>query len=831
MNEYRHEIVNFSSRIPVKIFFHRLGEVPLHWHHSLELLIVLEGEVELKMDHDTYHLKTDDIVLVNSNCMHRLFSENAVLLAMQINLTKFDLLEEDANSLYFNCNSSVTENQEGYQVLKSLIARMIRLNASGTSDSAFFHNKSLSYSLLAALVDYFRIPQEQSASYNNKNQKRLTRILAYINSHYQENLTLQQVAETEGLSAPYFSVLFNKNMGINFSDYYSYIRLEHAFDDLKRSSDSIETIALRNGYTEPHAFVRSFKNRYGLLPSVYRKNTSQSTLDKDMSKGVNYLLLEPGNYLYLLAKYLPKSNGDLAPTVKPPVIIEGDLVDFKKKATPFGRAARKFIGVGSAKELLFSEVQHMLSDLQREVGFEYVKFHGILSDEMLVCNRTSGSLHFSFVLVDKVLDFLLSIRLKPMIQLSFMPAALAANPDKRVFENRFITSLPKDMKEWDLLIRTLIKHLLVRYGEEQVESWLFTLWNEPDTDEIMFSVGGVNTFVDFYINTYKSIKSIHPKLLFGAPSVLIMVESSLKWAESFITQVKKRNCEPDFLLVHYYSDDFSLSDDKFSNVNLTKSSRLFQDPDYFSFCIDRYANMVGKLGVGSLPIYLSEWNLTVSHRSLINDTCFISAYLARNLLLNENRLASFGLWSLTDLICEYQVPETLFHGGMGMYTQNGIRKPAFYVYYFIKQLGAELIAKGSNYVVTRDHKCIRLICWNYEHFCDLYADGETFDMTSENRYSPFLKQQSLKLSIPFENLPGNRCTIREQFINRKYGSVYDKWLEIGSLPVNSQKEIDLLKQSTVPGYFHFNGEVSNGKLTYAAILEPFEVRYTEIELY
>ena len=72
----------------------------------------------------------------------------------------------------------------------------------------------------------------------------------------------------------------------------------------------------------------------------------------------------------------------------------------------------------------------MLIDLQKNVGFRYIKFHGILSDDMMVVSRIGQELRFTYTLVDQVLDFLLSIQLKPLIQLSFMPKELAENPDK-----------------------------------------------------------------------------------------------------------------------------------------------------------------------------------------------------------------------------------------------------------------------------------------------------------------------------------------------------------------------------------------------------------------
>jgi xylan 1,4-beta-xylosidase len=100
------------------------------------------------------------------------------------------------------------------------------------------------------------------------------------------------------------------------------------------------------------------------------------------------------------------------------------------------------------------------------------------------------------------LDFLLSIGLKPMIQLSFMPMALAENPSKTVCQSPFNTSPPKDIEEWNLLIEDFTKHLISRYSKEEVLTWLFCVWNEPATSKKMFGFGDNLLFFNFYIKIH-----------------------------------------------------------------------------------------------------------------------------------------------------------------------------------------------------------------------------------------------------------------------------------------------------------------------------------------
>lgn len=70
--EERHEIIEFPDNSPVKIFLHRLGNVNRHWHNSLEILFLLSGTLHAIVDDQSYQLKEEDLLLINSNSIHSL---------------------------------------------------------------------------------------------------------------------------------------------------------------------------------------------------------------------------------------------------------------------------------------------------------------------------------------------------------------------------------------------------------------------------------------------------------------------------------------------------------------------------------------------------------------------------------------------------------------------------------------------------------------------------------------------------------------------------------------------------------------------------------------
>ena len=193
------------------------------------------------------------------------------------------------------------------------------------------------------------------------------------------------------------------------------------------------------------------------------------------------------------------------------------------------------------------------------------------------------------------------------------------------------------------------------------------------------------------------------------------------------------------------------------------------------------------------------------------DTCFKSCYLTKNLLENYDELDSFGYWVLTDWIEETQPSKEQFHGGLGLFTQDGIKKPHYYAFDFMNKLGDLLIDKGNGYFITKSYGKIQILLYNYEHFNHLFASGETFDMTFIERYTPFSQLGKMEISLELTDIPVKACIIREHIINQASGSAFDEWVRMGA-PNLCKKDIEYLKQVSVPKLFVRKEKVENNIL-------------------
>lgn len=822
--EQLHEIIAFDNSIPVKCFLHKLGYSGRHYHDSIELLFILSGETDLIVEDAVYHLGKEDIVVININEIHELRGENCVLIAIQMKPSIFEGEIDHRDELFFDCNSCTNPNRKAFDSIRQLIAHMVKNNTTKQQNYQLL-NKSFAYQLIYLLLSQFKAENSSGHSpRSHKNMERVEQIIRIINTNYASELTLDSLAEEVHLSVPYLSRFFNRQLGTTFLNYLNSVRLSHAVNELLSTDLSIEQLALENGFSSAHSFVQIFKKSYHCLPSVYRRNNQTSGDSKFISNAqqfTSYIEMEQYDHMQILSKYL---NSEASPENTPTTSCMEYEVCIPYQCQPLRHTWKTFLTVGSAKMLLFENVRNQLRDIQREIGYRYIKFHGILSDDMHVYQESkNGVCSYCYTYVDQVLDFLLSIGLKPLIELSFMPSALAAAPSKVCFG--YITSPPRKMTEWTALIRDFIRHLITRYGREEVISWLFSVWNEPDTNYHMFGFATYEDFYPFYEATYRTVKEVCPDLSVGTPSNYYLTQYEEHWVCGFLEWCQEHQCMPDFFNMHFYATAFSapLLDD-FSAPAAGSRIQLSEDENLFHAFVTQIRNYASQQSYAHMPVYLTEWNASPAHVDLLNDTCFLSCYIVKNILENYDCLDSFGFWTLSDFLEEYPIPPATFQGGLGMVTYNGIPKPSYHAFRFLNRLGNELVAQKDGMFLTRTGDDYQLICYHYKHFSSLYARGEMFDMTPSSRYTTFMPEETREFSITIQGILHGEYQVTEYSISRHSGSAFDKWMEMGGVEPATPEELDILRNLSVPGFQKYTLKAEDGCLRLSTVLDQLEVK-------
>ncbi len=356
--------------------------------------------------------------------------------------------------------------------------------------------------------------------------------------------------------------------------------------------------------------------------------------------------------------------------------------NLSERATPLPHHWEHTIGSGHALLALRADWQEQLRRCREELGVRHVRFHGLLSDDLGTFSVQQGKPLYSFFNLDQIFDFLLSIGMKPFVELSFMPAALASG-HQTVFHYRGNITPPKDLKKWGALIRTLVRHWLERYGVEEVRQWFFEIWNEPNLKD--FWSKGQREYFTLYRHTAAAIKSVDGALRVGGPAT-----AKNEWIAEFVDFCARRKVPLDFISTHHYPTDAlgAEGDDTLTQLAESRRSILREQAQ------DTFRRAQGK------PVYYTEWNASSNPRDPLHDEPYAAAFLVKTMLEMNGLVEGYSFWTFTDIFEENYFPSVPFHGGFGLLNLHGIPKPSYRAFELLHRLGSKrLIVDGLHATV------------------------------------------------------------------------------------------------------------------------------------
>ncbi|MBQ9268709.1 MAG: helix-turn-helix domain-containing protein [Oscillospiraceae bacterium] len=813
----------FADEGYIRCSVERVGRQDQQRLAAVRVYFILSGQVTLRTISRIDTLAPDSLAIVNKGEFFSVPEGDALSAVFDLDITPMERKHPD---LWFDFNPSSAEDASAVVVLKEFLARFIKFNLDLDQDNTYL-NRSLYYAIMHHLITFFLISKPAQDAREPELLTRIEQIAEYIDKHYHEPLHLTELAERFYLSVPYMSKMFKRYFGMNFTEYLQSIRLQSSLFELQRDEHTIEEIAGLFGFPNSRSYIAGFRKRYGVTPGEYRRRRTAERANP--APAVDLAGLPRSHQLEILARYL--QNDEITVTsgaALPSTLTELPPCDVRTEAAPFPHTWQKIASIGSAAELLSAENQTMLRELQREIGFRYILFHGLLDDDMMVYGETAaGEPELNFGYIDMAFDFLLSIGLTPFVELSYMPRLLA-RPDARYANaGRGCISLPKDMGKWELLMERLVKHLDLCYGPQTVASWPFTLWNLPDSGSTIFGLGSPKEYFDFYLHTYRAIRRCNSGIRFCGPSCLTETAERGDYLMEFLKLCREHNCVPELLRYHFYPMRFRQPES--ANVRTEPHLAYRASPNALRESIELVKTHIQGCFDRMPPMIVSEWNASISHRELLSDTAFQAAYIAKNTLENAEGAEALCYWTLSDSIREVNITDSLYHGGLGLFTFNGIKKASYQAFRILARLGDRKIASGDGWCVTESEKGIQILLYNYQHYSQLYADGELFDMTFLNRYTPFVNPTRRKFSLPLTGLTSGRYILTETVINTVSGSSFDKWVELGALPLTGNDDRIYLQAMSLPQVRKRIIRPDNDSLELAPTLEPHEVRLIELQ--
>lgn len=381
---------------------------------------------------------------------------------------------------------------------------------------------------------------------------------------------------------------------------------------------------------------------------------------------------------------------------------ESITIDAKASTTPFPHKWEEMFGSGRAILSLRENYRNDLRALKTIASVKYIRFHNIFHDEVGVYDEDSaGKPIYNWTYVDQIYDGLLENGVRPFVELGFMPNKLAAQPSTiHSFWYKPNVTPPKDWQKWADLNAAFAKHLIDRYGIDEVSKWYFEVWNEPD---IEFWAGNPKeeTYYRFYDCTARALKQVSPKLMVGGPACAMNT-----WLEGFIRHCHEGNIALDFVTCHTYASGDEAVDPE---------GKIWPDPDALVGAFKSVRQRVRSSLMPNLPIIWSEYNACWANNVAVTDSTFMGPWLAYTVSEASPSADGMSFWTFSDVFEENGIALKPFYGGFGLLAPGGIPKPAFNAFKLLHELGTDRLPVDSRSALAtrRSDGSLAFLLWNY----------------------------------------------------------------------------------------------------------------------
>ncbi len=454
-------------------------------------------------------------------------------------------------------------------------------------------------------------------------------------------------------------------------------------------------------------------------------------------------------------------------------------VDFKNTQGQMNTMFKECIGAGRANEGLRADWQQQLAFVKKACDFKYIRMHGLLTDDMAVYSEDrKGNPQYNFQYIDVLYDYLESIGMKPFVELGFMPSALASGK-QTIFWWRGNVTPPKDYNKWADLIKNLVLHFTERYGADEVKTWYFEVWNEPNLSPGFWS-GTKDDYFKLYEFTVKAIKSVNSEYRVGGPAT-----AGAAWVPETIDFCSKNNLPLDFISTHSYGVNQGFLDE-YGNSGTV----LSKNPMSVSGDVLRSRKQIENSPMKNLELHYTEWSASYTPADPIHDSYHEAAYILEKIKQVGNAANSMSYWVFTDIFEEAGPRFTPFHGGFGLLNLQGIAKPAFYAYDYLNKLGnTELANTDSRSWATKDAKGdVQVLLWDFTYTLPDSTNNQAYYVQD----LPSKPKGKVKVSV--SAVPEGTYALEIYKVGYHVNDAYTTYFEMGKPTQLTKQQVEEIKK-------------------------------------
>lgn len=740
-------------------------------NQGIGVIFVIQGDLTVETNSRFYQLKEKDVLVINRNQVYQAKGNkgNHILL-LQISDRFMKQSYEAYPNSRFECFSGDVDMEKDAVInrIRKLLAELM-IAYFRRSESYRIEIQSYVSEILLILIRRFKQMGRIQERIDTGDQ-RIREIIYYMEENYHQKITLDDVSEKFYLSSSYLSRYFKEKVGTGFNHYLMNIRLEHAVKELLYTSDSISHIAMNNGFPNVKSFVHYFKEAYKKTPKLYREENQETGMDTmktyDIKDAVE--IIQSSSIIGELGMLL--TDSDVAFTS-----IETEAEELKldiRQVSPskINRPIHN-LAIGELSELLKEGVRLQVLMAKEEIGLENIAVRRLIGGTTFIPPVETDEIIATtspYYNADFVLNFLRKHDLGLFIRIDYV-------------------EISRDEENYISEMQDFIKHCLNVYGTSYIEKWYFMFY-EPSATAVL-----VSELERVYLKLYRSVKALIPKVKVGA--FLPFSYKDEKTSKNHTWLVEKK------VPIDFYGyeanqneiiDFEELGDDRFSLAKGYIKEKTVK--------LKTYLRKHGK----NQPISLISWNTLSGNTRFTNGTFFRGALVLQNALDLADEVESIGFWINTEQHEKSGRDRKIRMEGLELFHFFSGKRPAYFAMQFFDRLNGDIIARGSEYIMTKNDRGYQLVLMNINNVNPHFTIEETF-----------LKKLNKEVRVTISGLEPGEYQIRKRVFDKDFGALYTKWWDLNSKYGMDEEVINYINETSKPSLELFDQVIDGDWSMYA----------------
>jgi xylan 1,4-beta-xylosidase len=420
----------------------------------------------------------------------------------------------------------------------------------------------------------------------------------------------------------------------------------------------------------------------------------------------------------------------------------------------------------------------------------------------------NGNPVYSWTIIDSIFDTYVQRGMKPLAQIGFMPEAMSTNatPYKHNWKpgepyGNIITGWaypPKDYNKWAALVYEWVKHSVNRYGQKEVESWWWELWNEPNG----YWKGTQQEFFKLYDYTAHAVKRALPTAKIGGINIAgTASKNAQEWLHAFAKHclqdtnyvTGKIGSPVDMILFHAKGSPKVV--DNHVQMNMGRQLQDINAGFKFAAAYPQFKNLpvvIGESDPEGCAACGMKTNPSNGYRNGTMYSSYTAASFARKYLLAD----SFKVNLLGAVTWAFEFEDQPWYYGFRDLATNGVDKPVLNVFRMFGMMKGRRVAVTGNQMYDLKTMVDSSVRRNYNDVGGLAAkEKKSATVMVWNYHDDDVIKPALPIEITIDGIPAKSATVTQYIIDDKHSNSYEVWKKMGSPQTPTKKQIAILEKA------------------------------------